>query len=367
MAARATSLSLLDLDLDTLLSLLSACTAQSLSCLARTCKAFGSPQLTSLAWRCLLQRDYDVPPKRCASSSDPRSLYKLLCVGRVKPLEVRGFFTDGGVDIADEQAQLPKRKDGTVSLVSYGPEHQAKTFWVDNAFRSETDCCTYCSDVRRNIVVAGAIEGPIGVDSLEGRAAAAEQRTFLIERLRRVAQQFWGWNESGFGGLQYAATETLEQALIAAWPIPQMRQLLLSDLPARDRRAAMKRLHDIAMSAAQRAPEPLVLAAVQVPGYETLLVARSSFKKLRAWRRGRLGRRRVLKGTDPAAPQKAPSEAEVEEGEQEDTLDPSGEVDQEEELFDLLNDSHLQEQGAGEEGEEGEEGDEGEEGLLVDM
>ena len=284
--------SLLDLDADAFSSLTSACTAASLSRLAGTCKVLAEATAQDECWIAVLHRDFDVPASRsrfyismhgfCA-----RDLYKRIYTTPPGELRLRGFFTDGGIDSSDIGAsEAQSQPVGSASVLSFGAEHPASQFWADSAFCSDSDARTFCSDVRRNILVGALVQGQVGADALQARAALVERRKFIIERLSFVATEYWGWHVHGFGGLDHSSTGILERALFVAWHNPMVRAGLTHGLGGARRTAANRRLEQIVNS--MQPPKTLDLLCLRLQGHggqiHEVLVDMQVVNATRAWR-----------------------------------------------------------------------------------
>ena len=282
---------LLDLPDDTLERVLSACDACTLCGLAAVCASLRAAAAAEAPWLAALETELDVPPEMAvAADVGARNLFRRLTrLSDDAEITVDGCLTDGGIDGVAMQAWWTQADSERGGVAMQDVPETARDFWVANAFDSTPHRC-YCSEeapAGGGVIVAGRIGGVVSADDEVARAAEAERRQFMCERLERAAPHLWGWPAEEFGGLHTTSTEHLEAALQVAWHAHGAHSLLLGDIPLLQRGRAERRLRRLLEEAEERrlARRGIAVACMRAGGGHGLLVDR------RAWEANSDGRR----------------------------------------------------------------------------
>ena len=208
---------LTDLSEDDVLCVLCLCDRMALGAVAACSHFLHAVASDDMPWRKLLYHDFDVLHGESLGNNgndDPRSLYRSLTASPIFELSVSGMLTDGGMD----QAVLESRRPPLISegMATCWAVDQAWHVWVSNVFEPDQRC--FSSDVHldgsaaANVLIAGRIKGSVSALSQERRQEEEERRRFLVARLSFVLQEFFQMPMDGFGGIESATSELLDQA-----------------------------------------------------------------------------------------------------------------------------------------------------------
>ena len=201
-----------------------------------------------------LWREYGVPGSVVHHGIARDTLRGFAEAGGPMDLLLAGTMTDGGID----GLNLTPQAAGTAA--TFVLSDMVRHFWVESAFQAVDDYMTFCSDIgpnggaAANVLLASSITGAASVEAPAMRAENRARRAFILSCLRRVAPALWGMDIEGFGSMQSASLEHLEQYLLVAWQAPGPRHLLMKDLSA----AEQRHLVNLVRSIDEQASPPLV-------------------------------------------------------------------------------------------------------------